>query len=270
MPIEWKDWKAPAYPGRIIAIGQESAGDALLVVYMMTGRSPASQARRLVEDGDGSLHTEITDPDALLQGNPQLLLYDCVLRFQDHLLISNGMQTSLLEMAAASLAQAQMPLSPLAILIRAHAQPYWVEGTQRGHFLDLTEYEPDAPHYTPRISAALDHKEAAFSLIRRHEGKTARAFFTLPHQRGRLHLISTYDGLLTEKDAPLAPFRGDPLQLTLPNDNPTNLLNAFRDAFAPRPASNDLDLRISIAVQRFHPHERTLHTFLWNRHDNPA
>ena len=41
------------YPGRLIVIGAPEGGAGAAIVYAITGRSPSSQARRLVHrDGD--------------------------------------------------------------------------------------------------------------------------------------------------------------------------------------------------------------------------
>ena len=55
------------YPGRLIVIGAAPAGGRAVIVYAITGRSPSSQARKLVLR-DGGIWVQPTDEDTLQTG----------------------------------------------------------------------------------------------------------------------------------------------------------------------------------------------------------
>ncbi|MCB9640624.1 MAG: hypothetical protein H6727_17140 [Myxococcales bacterium] len=264
MTLSWHDWQAPAYPGRLIAVGRDKH-EALVIVYLITGRSPSSQARRIIEEA-GALRTDVTDPQILAQGNPQLLLYECVLRHNDHLLISNGAQTMALLDAAEDQYNQRLPMDPLQILIDAHQRPFWVEDTRDGHFLDLAEYEPDPPHWTPRICAAVGPQHAAMSIVKRVGEETCKNFYSLPLQSGVFNIITTYAGEMVGPGQAIPSFAGEPLRVSFPAEEPEAITEAFYQAFAPRASTNQQDLRVSIATMRYSPKQRRIETHLWNRH----
>lgn len=217
------------YPGRFIVIGENEAG-AGVVVYGITGRSPSSQARRLILREDvqsGSLvEVEVTDPAVLNQGSPALLVYPALIAGRA-VSVSNGAQTT--DVAHA------FDCRPLEALERAHRK--W-------------GYEPDAPNFTPRISGRLEtlglhhpDNDAFLGIIRRGAGGLAyRSFFHVPLVRGRGAFISTYDGRNTN---PLVSFSGEPLVVAIPSATPAETAQHFYDAFAPREGGNDF--RVSVA-----------------------
>ena len=55
------------YPGRLISLGTAPDGTSAVLIYAITGRSPSSQARRLVSR-DGGIWVQPTDQD----GSPGL------------------------------------------------------------------------------------------------------------------------------------------------------------------------------------------------------
>ncbi|MCK7514347.1 MAG: hypothetical protein MZV70_66925 [Desulfobacterales bacterium] len=70
------------YPGRLIVIGAPPRGGTAVILYAITGRSPSSQARKLVRR-DGGIWVEPTDEATLKQGNVDLLVYPAVLFGRD-------------------------------------------------------------------------------------------------------------------------------------------------------------------------------------------
>jgi IMP cyclohydrolase len=77
------------------------------------------------------------------------------------------------------------------------------------------EFEPDAPNFTPRISAIL-HADGSFELsILKHQdnGRCLREFFCYEGaDEGVGYFLSTYD-----KDGdPLPTFTGEPIEVTMP------------------------------------------------------
>ncbi len=172
-----------AYPGRLLALGRSRSGRAV-VLYAVTGRSPSSQARRLVLDGR-TVWTRPTDPEALKSGNPDLLVYPAI-RIGKGIAVSNGRQTADIDPDSGG--------SPVSIL-------------ERG--LKDWSYEPDPPIHTPRITGCiLPSGRSAMAVIRRgDESEALRSYFEFPFLAGRGRLISTYAG---ENADPLPAFEGEP------------------------------------------------------------
>src|SRR5512143_416126 len=159
------------YPGRLIIIGASAAG-LPVIVYAITGRSPSSQARKLVAR-DGGVWVQPTDEATLQQGNVDLLVYPAVLFGKAGIAVSNGKQT----------ADVRDRLKPGADPVAALSEA-----------LACWDYEPDAPIFTPRISACLTETAAAVSVLRRGpSGETLRNFYeTGLKGAGEGRLVSTY------------------------------------------------------------------------------
>ena len=115
------------YPGRGLVVGRSSGDHGWIMLYWIMGRSTHSRNRRFVVEG-GTLRTAAVDPQLLT--DPSLIIYEAMLELPGIYLVSNGAQTrSMYE-----------TLSTGGTFDAALAQ--W-------------QHEPDAPNYTPRISAML-------------------------------------------------------------------------------------------------------------------
>lgn len=170
------------YPGRGIVVGPGR------VYYFIMGRSVNSRNRVFVRTQDG-IRTQAHDP-ALL-ADPSLIIYHPVRAMGEDLVVTNGDQTDTI--------------------------------VGRGAFLSgcmERAYEPDAPNYTPRISA-LVRPDGSFALsILKHDGgapegpdRCAREFFFYEGlDAGTARFISTYRG----DGSPLPTFAGEPLLVSLP------------------------------------------------------
>lgn len=178
-----------AYPGRGLVVGRDAAGDWLQVYWIM-GRSENSRNRRFVAEG-GALRTEPVDPAQLR--DPALVIYEAMLERPGLYVVSNGDQTRTVHDALGA-------------------------GGDFAAALATREREPDAPNYTPRISALLDLRAAPalwLSILRADDadpGRTDRTTFSPPPPPpGFGRGLTTYraDG------DPLPSFRGDPLWLPL-------------------------------------------------------
>ncbi len=212
------------YPGRGIILGRGRSGRDAVVVYFITGRSPSSQARKLVWDA-GTLWTRPTDEDALKKGQVDLLIYPAVILTEAGLAVSNGKQT-------ADLAKALKP------------------GFDPGRGLDGAlkswSFEPDAPIFTPRISGCLERTgRAGLHIVGRlPNGAEVRRTFAYPgFRKGSGVLLTTYAG----PDRKVCPaFRGRPKPVRLPLS-----LTARRTAEAVyaalRPPRGKSDFRVTAA-----------------------
>lgn len=228
---------AMEYPGRVIIMGRDPSGHHDVVVYAITGRSPSSQARRLVYDGQEAIKSQATDPERLKEGNERLLIYNCIRKFPGGLAVSNGAQTDLILETIAGLMDLRFCLAPEKILQRAFAQPHVMAG------VDLTGYEPDAPTFTPRISGCLMNG-AALSIVRRAQnGTTQREYFKVPLSPGQGKLITTYAG---DNMDPLPSFCGEPVSVQLEGQSAQEQAGAVYNCLTP--TNSQKDLRVAVAV----------------------
>ena len=165
------------YPGRGIVVGHDR------VYYFIMGRSANSRNRvfTLTEDG---IQTKAYDPSKL--EDPSLIIYHPVRTMGDKLIVTNGDQTDTIRDA----------------------------GCFRRALMGR-EFEPDAPNYTPRISALL-RPDGSFELSilkRGQDGRCLRQFFSYEGcDPGRGYFISTYQG----PGDPLPSFAGEPIPVTVP------------------------------------------------------
>lgn len=166
-----------SYPGRGIVVGRES------VYYFIMGRSRNSRNRIFVETEDG-IRTEAHDP-ALLE-DPSLIIYHPVRTMGDSLVVTNGDQTDTIVEA----------------------------GSFRAGCM-AREFEPDAPNFTPRISAIINPDGTFEISILKHQenGRCLREFFAYEGaDEGVGYFISTYQG----DGNPLPTFAGEPIEVSMP------------------------------------------------------
>lgn len=180
------------YPGRGIAVGTSLNGKAAVAAYFIMGRSENSR-NRIFARRDGALFTEPYDLSRVT--DPSLILYAAVRQVGDHLIVANGDQS---DTVADALCRGEDLASALA----------------------TRTYEPDAPHYTPRITALLTYGKGEFSyrmsILKRSETSDAcvREFRSYASVPGLGHLIHTYR---TDGD-PLPSFAGDPVAFAVPDE----------------------------------------------------
>ncbi len=230
------------YPGRLIVIGAPAGGGRAAVLYAITGRSPSSQARRLVSR-DGGIWVQPTDEATLKQGNVDLLVYPAVLFGRAGLAVSNGKQTS----------DVHDRLAPgvSAVAALAAALAAW-------------DFEPDAPIFTPRISGALAGGAAGLSVVRRGpSGQTLRNYFEVDLRPGEGRLVSTYEGPNAE---PLPVFAGEPRFLALPGSTPAETAEAAYRSLGPAPDGRDFRVAVAcVYVPPDDPGRAEVHII--NRHE---
>jgi IMP cyclohydrolase len=230
------------YPGRLIVIGAPAGDGKAAVLYAITGRSPSSQARKLVFR-DGGVWVQPTDEATLKQGNVELLVYPAVLFGRAGLAVSNGRQTGDVRDRLAP------GIPPVAALSAALAA--W-------------DFEPDAPIFTPRISGCLAGGAAGLSVVRRGpSGETLRNYFEVGLRPGQGRLVSTYEGPNAE---PLSVFGGEPRFLALPGATAAETAEAAYRSLAPAPAGRDFRVAVAcVTVPLADPGRAEVHII--NRHE---
>jgi IMP cyclohydrolase len=212
------------YPGRLIIIGASAEADKVIIVYAVTGRSAASQARRLTFEAS-AVWTEPLGDEAITKGNADLLIYRAI-AVDRMIAVSNGRQT---DDIAKFLKKAGRDDRPGDILTRA---------------LESWTYEPDSPHFTPRISGCvLTGGAAGLSLIRRAGDGTRLASFTSwVLEAGQGRLISTYEGL---EENPLPSFAGEPARVEVGKATAREMAEGVYSAL--KPAAPGKDYRVAVA-----------------------
>jgi hypothetical protein len=203
------------YPGRGFVIGQSSGASGWIILYWIMGRSAHSRNRRFVVEG-GTLRTVPVDPQLLT--DPSLIIYEAMLELPGIYLVSNGAQTRTM----------YEELSSGGTFEAALAQ--W-------------QQEPDAPHYTPRISAMLRlaPQHVTLSILKANPvdpACTDRYTYrpAVPAQ-GLGVGLTTYRG----DGNPLPSFTGEPLLLPCAG-SPTDLLDMYWEAL-------DVHNRVALAVK---------------------
>jgi len=165
------------YPGRGIVIGKDRA------YYFLMGRSENSRNRVLEPTADG-VRTRAYDESKIT--DPSLIIYHPVRKTARGLIVTNGDQTD--------------TIRDLGGFRRA---------------LMTRGFEPDAPHYTPRISA-MCYNDGTFDLSilkRGADGRCIREFFAYEGcEEGEGYFLCTYAG----DGDPLPSFAGEPMHVALP------------------------------------------------------
>lgn len=221
------------YPGRGLVIGRSSVDDGWLIIYWIMGRSSSSRNRQFVASG-ATLRTEPID--VTLIDNPSLLIYEALLELPGIYLVSNGDQTRTI-----------------------------YETLQRGGTFDtalaIREREPDAPHYTPRISGMLDLRQSpgsvTLSILKANpinpeftDRFTYRPATPLP---GFGVGLTTYRG----DGSPLPSFSGDPLLLPC-NGSAEAVLDTYWQAL-------NTENRVALAVKHISSQDGSSRIVLHNR-----
>ncbi len=181
-----------AYPGRGIITGLSGDGKKAVFAYFIMGRSVNSRNRVFVEEGD-NLKTQAYDESRVV--DPSLIIYYPVKVVGKDVIVTNGDQTD-----------------TIAESVKA--------GKCFRHALRTRCFEPDAPNFTPRISAIL-HLSGKFNyemsiLKSADENGSAcnRYYFDYEPVAGLGHFLHTY---VTDGN-PLPTFEGEPERVKIGND----------------------------------------------------
>lgn len=177
--------KANSYPGRGILTGKSADGKYRIAVYFIMGRSENSRNRVFERTPDG-IRTRAFDEKKLT--DPSLIIYSPVRKLNGSLIVTNGDQTDTV-------------------------YEYMANGKTFGEALRSRCFEPDAPNFTPRISAVMDESGYRQSILKTEDGGKScmRCFYEYGYESGVLHLIHTY----TCDGAPIPSFTGEPRRISV-------------------------------------------------------
>ena len=207
------------YPGRGCVIGRSSIDPGWVMLYWIMGRSAHSRNRRFVVEG-GTLRTAPVDPQLLT--DPSLIIYEAMLELPGLYLVSNGAQT------------------------RAMYETLSTGGTF-DEALAHWQHEPDAPNYTPRISAMLMLAQQQVTLSILKVNPIDPAYTDRYTYRPAVPAQGLGVGLTTYRGDgnPLPSFTGDPLLLPCAG-SPEDLLDMYWEAL-------DANNRVALAVKYIPP-----------------
>ena len=172
------------YPGRGIIVGRKDG--KRLIAYFIMGRS-ANSRNRVFAKKEEILFTKAYDESKVK--DPSLIIYNAVRPFKEKTIVTNGDQTDTI-------------------------YEYLAKGYTFADALDSREYEPDAPNYTPRISALIDDDEYNIAILKREEEKCHRIYYHFNAKDDIAHFISTYD----HNGDPLPSFSSNPIRLKIEED----------------------------------------------------
>lgn len=225
------------YPGRGIILGCAPDGRAVLAYFIM-GRSAASRGRVLERSGD-DLVIRLLSPERV--ADPSLILYAPIRVCGEHVVVTNGDQTE-------TVCEALRNGSTFESALRTRS------------------YEPDAPHFTPRISGLLTFAPSApskggpgfgyrLSILKAGGGGDClRQFFEYEAVPGVGRLIHTYAG----DGDPLPSFGGEPRAVPIPAD-----IEAFSRGLW---GALDAENRVALCVRYLTANGRGCEERLFDRH----
>ena len=176
------------YPGRGIIIGCSEDGKRSIVIYFIMGRSENSR-NRIFEKTDDGIRTSAHDPAKMT--DPSLVIYHPVRVKGSTTVVTNGDQTD-------------------TIVINISRDSDFHKALQ------MREFEPDAPNYTPRISGIVESSGGySLSILKAVESdpdNCQRNFYEYSKAiPGLGHFISTYE---TDGD-PLPSYVGEPVPVSI-------------------------------------------------------
>ena len=172
------------YPGRGICIGLSPDRQTLAMAYWIMGRSENSRNRVFVEDGEG-IKTQAFDPAKMK--DPSLIIYSPVRVLGKRTIVTNGDQTDTIYHALES-------------------------GGNFESALETRCFEPDAPNFTPRVSALLDFTNGfsyKMSILKAADAAGSgcdRFTYSYAPVAGIGHFIHTYE----KNGDPIPSFSGEP------------------------------------------------------------
>ena len=194
---------ATTYPGRGIIVGKSADGKRAVMAYFIMGRSVNSRNRVFVKENAG-IRTEAFDPSKMV--DPSLIIYWPVRVIDNHVIVTNGDQTD---------------------TIQNHVS----NGSTFHRALRERTFEPDAPNFTPRVSAMATFENGDFSLdmglLRAGDAQGSfchRVFWEYEAvEAGKGYFLHTY---LSDGN-PIPSFTGDPETVAIDDGDADSIAEAI-------------------------------------------
>ncbi|MEM3383638.1 MAG: IMP cyclohydrolase [Nitrososphaerales archaeon] len=242
MKDDFSALKNMLYIGRGIIIGMNPSGKPF-IGYSLTGRSPSSRARILVQEKRTKIiRTEVIDRKSLEEGSPALLLYPAIIPFKEAMIAGNGAHTKLIYSSLINSLKNSNRINPVSILKNAFEKPFFEYDEKEDRWIDLTTYEPD-PQNTPRISACLANDHGAMQIVRCNEkGEKEQEIHEFDLKPGFCKIITTYLGM-SEKI--LKPFNGELLNAKISSERVEDIAESL---YASIRGKSEQDYRVAVAV----------------------
>lgn len=181
------------YPGRGIIVGTDPTGENAVLAYFIMGRSENSRNRVFIEKAGGEIITAPFDESKV--EDPSLIIYSPVRVYENKTIVTNGDQTD---------------------TIYEHLSA----GGSFESALETRCFEPDAPNFTPRISAMLDierdytYKMSILKSVEENGSACVRYTYSYPSSAGVGRFIHTY----MKDGSPLPSFEGEPERVDIASD----------------------------------------------------
>ncbi len=177
------------YPGRGIIIGM-TPSKKIAIAYFIMGRSSSSRAR-IFEKLNDDLIIKLTGQK---DRESSLILYSPLRTINQKIIVTNGDQTDTIYDSI-------------------------LNGKTFEDALRTREYEPDSPHYTPRISGIIDGNIFKLNILKRDENSQncVRNFFEYEFTPGFGRLIHTYNHDVNSWEK-LPSFNGEPRIVKIPDN----------------------------------------------------
>ena len=181
-----------SYVGRGIVVGESADGKNAVFAYFIMGRSENSRNRVFIPNGKEYV---IHPFDASKVEDPSLIIYSPVRLCGDAVVVTNGDQTDTVV-------------------------EFMEQGKSFEQALETRCFEPDAPNFTPRISAVLfpgadyTYKMSILKSADAEGSACNRYTFNYKALAGVGHFIHTYN----HDGNPIPTFTGEPERVSIPND----------------------------------------------------
>ena len=209
---------ATTYPGRGIIVGKSADGSKAVMAYFIMGRSVNSRNRVFVQE-NGGIRTQAFDPSKM--EDPSLIIYWPVREIDNKVIITNGDQTDTI-------------------------YEYIGDDARFDEALRERTFEPDAPNFTPRVSAMATFEDGDFSLdmaiLRAGDAQGScchRVFWEYEKvEAGKGYFLHTY----LKDGNPIPSFTGDPETVALGDDTAQATAEALWNGL-------NADNRVSLWVQ---------------------
>lgn len=190
------------YPGRTICVYTDKEVEKLHFIYFIMGRSANSQNRIFVYKNN-EVRTQAFDESKI--EDPSLIIYPVYKSHNGVHMLTNGDQTQTISDGL------QNGIAPEKALL-------------------TRDFEPDAPNFTPRISAVFDGNSYALNIIKScdEQGTDSVHFhYQYPLLSGKGHCIHTY----VDDGNPLPSFCGEPFAFDFEENLPERIWEGINPEF---------------------------------------